>query len=479
MKNLRFLIPALLLLNSGCRTTSDYKLVLKDLQKNLDYGYFNRVIRISDSLKRTGAKQEIIHIADSLRQIAERISLDFPFTEIQVTAQIEKLIGYVTPEERSAWEIKGWLEWKNINGEKKYFKRAVSNLILIKKFHEQKDERPDEIAIEPNMIFRMKHTEEVLKDSDFNGKPVVPVNMKITYTIKVNPDAVPDGKKIRCWLPWPKEDLPRQRDVKLLNTSNQEYLIAPDSAIHSTIYMEGLAKKGKPTVFQVSYSYVSNAMYFKMSEIIIHPYDLTTSIYKKYTSEQLPHICFTDNVKRLADSITSGDNDPTSIVRKLYFWFKDNIVWTGALEYSIIPNIPDYVIKNMRGDCGMQTFLLISMLRYKGIPARWQSGWMMPPDNQNLHDWCQVYYEGTGWVPVDVSYDLQKSDNPLIRNFYLSGIDSYRLIINDGVAGPLHPEKNFLRSEPYDFQRGEVEWEGGNLYFNKWDYNMKIEYFIP
>jgi hypothetical protein len=116
------------------------------------------------------------------------------------------------------------------------------------------------------------------------------------------------------------------------------------------------------------------------------------------------------------------------------------------------------------------------MLRYKGIPVRWQSGWMMPPGNQNLHDWCEVYYEGAGWVPVDVSYKLQKSDNTLIRDFYFSGIDSYRLIINDGVAGALYPEKQYLRSEPNDFQRGEVEWKGGNLYFDKWDYEMKIEY---
>ncbi len=58
----------------------------------------------------------------------------------------------------------------------------------------------------------------------------------------------------------------------------------------------------------------------------------------------------------------------------------------------------------------------------------------------------------------------------------MSGIDSYRLIINDGVVGQLHPAKEFMRSEPYDFQRGEVEWRGGNLYFDKWDYKMNIEY---
>lgn len=185
---------------------------------------------------------------------------------------------------------------------------------------------------------------------------------------------------------------------------------------------------------------------------------------------------FTPEIKRITDSITSTAKSPKEVVRTIYLWFKDNITWTGALEYSIVPDIPRYVLDNKRGDCGMQTLLFISMVRYKGIPVRWQSGWMMPPGAENLHDWCEVYYKGTGWVPVDVSYDLQNSDNKSVAEFYLSGIDSYRMILNDGISGELFPTKKFLRSEPYDFQRGEVEWKGGNLYFDKWDYDMKIEY---
>jgi len=50
------------------------------------------------------------------------------------------------------------------------------------------------------------------------------------------------------------------------------------------------------------------------------------------------------------------------------------------------------------------------------------------------------------------------------------------MIVNEGVSGKLFPPKKFMRSEPFDFQRGEVEWSGGNLYFDKWDYDMKIEY---
>jgi hypothetical protein len=100
----------------------------------------------------------------------------------------------------------------------------------------------------------------------------------------------------------------------------------------------------------------------------------------------------------------------------------------------------------------------------------------MQPDFKNLHDWCEVYFEGTGWVPVDVEHKLQFTTSRRTKEFYISGIDSYRLIVNDGVSGNFYPPKKFLRSEPYDFQRGEVEWKGGNLYFDKWDYEMKIEY---
>ena len=478
MKFIKLLLfIATLLIQLSCRSTTDNNELLNSIQRNIESGNLKNAIQLADSAKEYFPEDLTRYrLADSLSQIAERIGLDFSVTEEQVIRQIENRIGKFTPEEKAIWEKKKWLEWRVINGEKMYFNRAASNLLLIRKFYEQKEERQQEIWNDPHIISRLKHTEEVYKASDNKSNPVVPVKMKVTYSITVNPDVVPDGETIRCWLPWPQESHSRQEKAELLSTSNNEYEIAPDSAIHRTIYMESLAKKGIPTVFQISFSYQSKAQYFNMSRLKTLPYDKTSAVFKKYTSEQRPNICFTENIKHLADSITSPDDNPAAIVRKIYYWFKDNIPWTGALEYSIMPDIPDYVYKNRRGDCGMQTFLFISMLRYKGVPVEWQSGWMMPPGAENLHDWCEVYYEGTGWIPVDVSYDLQQSEITVIKEYYLSGIDSYRLIVNDGVAGPLHPKKQFIRSEPFDFQRGEVEWEKGNIYFDKWDYNMKIEY---
>ncbi|MBN2570670.1 MAG: transglutaminase domain-containing protein, partial [Ignavibacteriales bacterium] len=107
---------------------------------------------------------------------------------------------------------------------------------------------------------------------------------------------------------------------------------------------------------------------------------------------------------------------------------------------------------------------------------KWQSGWMFHPDNINLHDWGEVYFEGYGWVPVDQSFGIQNSSDENLKYFFLGGLDAYRLIVNDDYSVPLYPSKIFPRSETVDFQRGEVEWRCGNLYFDKWDYHMDVEY---
>ena len=47
--------------------------------------------------------------------------------------------------------------------------------------------------------------------------------------------------------------------------------------------------------------------------------------------------------------------------------------------------------------------------------------------------------------------------------------------MNSDFGRPLVPPKDDFRSETVDFQRGEVECEGKNLYFDKWSYKMRIQ----
>ena len=49
------------------------------------------------------------------------------------------------------------------------------------------------------------------------------------------------------------------------------------------------------------------------------------------------------------------------------------------------------------------------------------------------------------------------------------------MIFNLDYGCELVPPKKSMRSEPADFQRGEVEMDGKNLYFDQWKYDMQIE----
>jgi hypothetical protein len=478
MKNRGFILSFFIIsIISGCTHTPDRDKLLTQIQKEISTGNLKSAILLADSLKKVSPdNSNLVNLADSLQQIAERIGIDFSLSEAQVISRMEKILPGFSAEDKTTWENLNWLEWRMINGEKRYFNRAANNLRLIKNFHLQREKRDSLLANNTTILFRKHHSDSIIFLSGNSTNPVMPVEMVITYTITVKPDVVPAGEIVRCWLPWPKGSHPRQHNVKLLSASQTTYEIAPDTVIHRTLYMEAKTDKGQPLVFSVSYSYISEGQYFDMNNLNIKPYDMNSSLYKEYTSEQLPQICFTEKIKQIADSITGTEENPREIVKKIYYWFSRNIPWAGALEYSIMPNIPEYVLQYRKGDCGMKTFLFLSMLRYKGIPVKWQSGWMMDPGAENLHDWCEVYYEGAGWIPVDVDHELQFSDNLKTKEFYISGIDSYRLIVNDGISGTLWPPKKYMRSEPYDFQRGEVEWRGGNLYFDKWNYDMKIEY---
>ena len=94
-----------------------------------------------------------------------------------------------------------------------------------------------------------------------------------------------------------------------------------------------------------------------------------------------------------------------------------------------------------------------------------------------MHDWAEFYVAPFGWLPADPTYGAELKDHadPAIRDFYFGHQDSYRMIVNTDYGTPLIPPKHSLRSEPLDFQRGEVEIDGRNVYFGDWEYDMQIE----
>ncbi len=393
-----------------------------------------------------------------------RQKCDFTATRADVEAYIRKYIPEVSAGQIDAWTANRRLESMLIDSQVMYFRNAAANLFrvdpecrAIKAAKEGVQESGYEEDKSAN-IAEVKAAGSVL---------AAPKRMKVRYTLSVKPDIVPAGEIIRCWLPFPRRDVKRQTGVKFISSSpGNPYFSKPESA-HSTLYLEQKAVAEEAAVFVEEFEYVSMAERHEHLREQAKAYDKESVLYKEYTAERSPHMLFTPRIRALADSLTKGIENPVEQARIMFYWVDANLPWASSIEYSTIENLSDYTLDIAYGDCGRVTMLFLTMCRYKGIPAHFQSGFMTHPHENNMHDWGEIYFEGVGWVPVDQSFG---------GDYYFGGIDSWRMVVNNDYGKALDPAKKFTRSETVDFQRGEVEWRGGNLYFPAWNWDIEIEY---
>lgn len=398
----------------------------------------------------------------------DRVRQDFKLEQVELLRQIKEKIKDATMEDIERWENMGFFDFRLIDGKKLYFNRSLANLFKLSQEARQRGKWKRDESDKQKRIELMKKIMATARSE--RRQFVLPQRYHVEMTITVTTGTVPAGEEIRCWLPFPREN-PLHRDISLLSTFPAKYYLAPPEQLQRTIYFARPALKDKPTTFGVSYEYTCYASYVDVDPKKVKPYDTNSDVFRTYTAERPPHLKFTPALKRLAKEIVSDETNPYLKAKRIYGWVTENIRYTYAIEYSTIENISQYCSDNMRGDCGIQGLLFIALCRISGVPARWQSGWT----TSNMHDWAQFYVEPYGWLYADPSKAITATDEPEIRWFLFGNIDNLRLVANNDYSMEFDPPKWYFRSEPVDFQRGELEWRGGNLYFDKWDYDMNIK----
>ena len=406
---------------------------------------------------------------DSLNEIMDRIRSDFRISYSEGVNAIQEKFPFATISQIEEWINKKYIETKIIDGNEYMFRKTVSNLDrLVPEM--AADRRAEQIQSDAEYA---EFAKDAIAEAE-NGK-TRKYRVKVKITMSLNDGVVPAGEMVRAWGPFPVEN-GRQTNIRLLSSSDK--VTYSQNSLHNTVYMEKPAADGKPTVFEYELSYDISSKYVSPDYILKNkkPYDVQSEIYKKYTSTELPQFIIDDEMRVLARNIVGNEADPLRQASLVYDWIDAYFPWAGAREYSTIDNLARYVLDRGYGDCGQVSSLYITLLRALGIPARWESGWMLHPGKEGMHDWAEVYYEGIGWVPVDMSFGiLEVANDKAVRNFYKTGIDIYRFASNKGVGGKLSPEKKFVRSETVDFQLGEMEYDDGNLfYYRDWTPDFEL-----
>ncbi|MDR1782689.1 MAG: transglutaminase-like domain-containing protein [Dysgonamonadaceae bacterium] len=478
--NLRGKVLLLLAVAALCGCSNTSKVTLEQIDKEEQAGNFSKATYLIDlAIAQNNLTEDSVYQLNWRKDKIHRIALDFNKSADDVIKYAKRYYPNVTTDSFPRWEETKALEYKIINGKKMYFDRAASNLFRLDPY--AKERKADTLGVVKDEMedTLKKHLPQIVTNiKKSGGFQTCPVNFKIKFTLTLDPNVVPEGETVRCWLPFPREDNRRQSNIQLLSVNDENYIIAPSDYAHKSIYMQKTAVKDDSLKFEIQFSYRAVGEWFDMENLPIKPYYKNSDIYKQYTVERPPHIVFSDSIRAISERIVGNETNVYQKVLKIWEYIDTKYPWAGAREYSTIDNIPQYVIDNGHGDCGQVTLLFITLARYNGIPARWQSGLMLHPGDVNLHDWGEYYVEGVGWVPIDESFGVKYfSTDPDVKYFYSKGMDSYRMVVNNDYSMPFFPAKTYTRSDNVDFQRGELEWRGGNIYYDKWDYDIDVSYF--
>jgi transglutaminase-like putative cysteine protease len=433
----------------------------EDIKNFVAYGDFENARKLID-LKLTK------NIGDMLRDrlIFEKERLDrlegeyiYPFDDAFKLASSE--IKDLTPEELESLKDEGYADWAFVNGKPMFHRRFLENMKKTVPGIKDRMALPDE-----NSDKEINILDTTVKNIIEKGH--VSYHIHARTGLKLKKEAERIGETVRVYLPIPAAEK-GIKNIKILATSHKPVFISPEYHPARTIYFEEKLKGDD--VFTVEYSYENHVRYTALD------YNEVKALQPDfYTAELAPHIVFTPYLKNLAANIVGNEKNPLKKARMIYDYITQNVKYSFVRSYSTILNIPEYAALNLKGDCGVQALLFITLCRICGVPAKWQSGLYVDPYFIGCHDWAQFYVEPYGWLYCDPSFGggAIRTGSDMRRDFYFGNIDPFRMPANSDFQQEFTPKKTFLRSDPYDNQVGEIEYLDGNVYSRDFESKMEI-----
>ncbi len=407
-----------------------------------------------------------------------RIRLDYTLGRAELLRQLQKSMPDLTIAEFDRWVAEGRFDARVIDDTLRFFRSSRSNLFWRHPKLNARRGAPEDSALE-RLVLNI--TRSITAAASHEATPyVLPKRFKIQMSVTIDREASPPGETIRAWLPIPRR-YPHQQGLQILSSSSPIRAIADEDSPIRSVYMEETAVKDQPTAFSIDYEYTAYGVRFLLEPNRV---EISTPGPVTIYTREAPHILFTERIKALSHRLVGSTSNPLTAARTIYRWVTDSIQYSYAPEYSTIRNISDNCLRNRYGDCGQEALLFMTLCRYNGIPARWQSGWLTLPGMLTIHDWAEIYLEPYGWVPVDpymgiwaMQYTtaMTREQQEFVRDFYFGGLDQYRMAANSDHSQRLTPEKRSMRSDNVDFQRGELEYDAKNIYFDQFTYDLTPE----
>lgn len=426
----------------------------EDVLKLKNYGEFSEAEKLINYLLEEGNLPKALRKRLELEQdIIRIVGIDeYPF-DYQVANQMmaETFSDYQETELREL-KAKGKVDWLYVDGQVHFQRRFLLTIIKTQQNYAERLRIKDS-----NETDRLRKIElnENIQQMKAKGSRQVMIHLKTS--IKVKKDFERPGEKVRVYLPLPKDCL-QVSDIEIIATEPKATFIAPSNQAQRTVYFETTLKENQ--AFSVEYRYLNRVNYLKLD-----PTKAEKEQPEFNLEQQLPHIRFTPYLEALLKEIIGNETNPIVKARRLFDFVTTKVSYSFMREYVTIENISEYAAVNLKGDCGVQAILFITLCRMAKIPAKWQSGLYVSRYYTGCHDWAQFYVAPYGWVFADLSFaggayrdgDMERWD------YYFGNLDVFRMPANSDIQQAFSPPKEGLRADPIDNQRGEFEYVGEGL----------------
>ena len=386
------------------------------------------------------------------RIIANGLKDDYHIDENELLLKLQEKFPRCTADTLKKLTEMNYADYIVKNGKVYYQNDAKRNLFGAGRvFLEHLDEDGNILPHEPRPDKFKNETFMALKEQ---GVRAFRFTVKVKLKIKEEFERV--GEEITVHIPYPAI-CDCQPYSELIESSHPVYI---SEAGHRTACIKTTLKKDEE--FFVIFKFDRVVKYIDLD------YNNVSSEQPSfYTDELLPHIRFTPYLVDLAHKIKGDETNPLKIARKVYDYVTENINYSYLRDYLYIDQIPEYVLKNGKGDCGAQALTFITLCRILKVPAKWESGLRVGPDINSIHDWAQIYIAPYGWIPVDLTDGggARRNLDTLKREYSFGNIDPYRMTACNDYQMQFDPPKKFMRCDPYDNQLGEAEYNDYGLGF--------------
>lgn len=385
------------------------------------------------------------------KEILDLLEKEFPYTKEQVVSLFADQVPDFQLQDLKRLDEEGLAEWIYLDGQKHYIHNIVRNVLG----------NDNEIMKRAGVSGEVSEEEKNLSAAiaEMKDKGSMTRRFRLKTSVGLKEEYFQSGRYLKAHLPLPGCHH-QTSDVKILDHSDCKVTIDPETSLFRTICFEDTPKENTP--FYVEYEYTVHSVYHDFSEedqkcaeaVWKEPEDLSP-----YLNEQKPQIRFTPYLRELANMIVGSEKDPLRAAEKIYNYITKKVKYSYMREYFLITDIPGYCAKNLRGDCGVQSLLFITLCRICGIPAKWQSGLYAIPGYVGAHDWAMFYAEPYGWLYADPSFggEAYRNGNEERRKFYFGNLDPFRMTANHAFCMPFACRKKYLPIDPYDNQSGEIE----------------------